>query len=112
MTVEVQNAIRFAMCHGWIKTLTNPKRMPALSSRYSDLRNGQRTGRVPNVTLDNCSIINCGTAFKVSGNSFIEMNQTYVSGCNTFAEVDGDARVDVHQSRIEDCVTLVKEAYT
>ena len=109
MTEEIQNAIRFAMCQGWIETFSNPKKMPVLSSRYNGLRGDQRVGRIPNITLDNCRIINCGTVFKVGGNSLIEVNQTYISGCNTFAEICGEARVDVHQSRIEDCTTLLKE---
>lgn len=100
MNAELQNAIRLGMCCGWIKTITKPVQMPELARRKIPNRGG--------ITIDRCSIVNCGTAIHVE-NSHLEITESRIEKCVTAISASGNTYIDASYMLVDECETVFKE---
>lgn len=101
MNLELQNAIRLGMCCGWIKTLTRPIHMQELRRARSPQSRGD-------ITIDNCSFVNCGTAVHIEGGS-LSMTSSHIENCGTAIAASGNAFIDAEYMHINNCDTVFKE---
>lgn len=100
MNTELQNAIRLAMCRGWIKTIAKPSHMPEINRIRSLSRSG--------ITISNCSVVNCGTAIHIEGGNLM-IDSSHIENCETAIAASGDAVIDASYMSINYCETVFKE---
>lgn len=100
MNIELQNAIRLGMCRGWISTITKPVQMSELAKNRSPNRGG--------ITIDNCSIMNCGTAVHIEG-GHLTITGSHIENCGTAIAASGDTYINASCMRIDECETVFKE---
>lgn len=100
MNTELQNAIRLAICSGWISTITKPRQMPELVRSESPTSGG--------VTVHNCAFVDCGTAVQIEGGN-MTMTGSHIQNCGIAFAASGDAHIDVSSTLIDECQIVFKE---